>query len=144
MKRLLSLVMFTALIVGAQKYAPLPKEITDAKTIYILNLTGAPESLDAAYKELRSWKRFEILNEKDKADLIFVLAVSESADSGAIAMPLFGGIVMVPTRTGFTTLHIFNSSKPDARPIWSVTRSWGQGGTKSCIKELRKRFTKEK
>lgn len=140
---ILSLSVLMASNVAAQKYAPLPRELTEAKTIYIQNLTGEPEPLDAAHKELRSWKRFEITEDKERADLIFSLAVSQSQDAGMVGVPVGGIVAVIPTRQGFTTLRILDPKRPEAPPIWSVTRSWGSGGTKACIKELRRRFPKK-
>ncbi|MCI0352735.1 MAG: hypothetical protein L0Z53_25215 [Acidobacteriales bacterium] len=125
-----------------QKYAPLPKEIVDAKVIYVLNLTGEPDVRDFAYKELRGWKRYEITEDRDKAELFFVFTFSESADAGAIAIPLStGAVIAVPTRRTFVTLRILNPEKPDDTALWQVTRR-SPNGTKNCIKELRKRFPK--
>ncbi len=121
------------------KYAPLPAKIIASKTVFILNLTGAPEAADNAYKELTSWGRFALTEERDKADLVFVLTAT-SSDSGVVAMPLGNMVAAIPIQRGVTTLHIFDAKLPDSLTLWTISRSWGSGGTKACIKELRKRI----
>jgi len=146
MRRAVAAVWITALLAAApatgQKYAPLPKEILEAKVIYVLNLTDEPEVRDKAYKELRGLKRYEITEDREKAELVFVFTFSESADAGAVAIPLStGAVIAVPTRRSFVTLRIFNPDKPNDTALWQVTRST-PNGTKNCIKELRKRLPK--
>jgi hypothetical protein len=136
-------VILTGLALPDEKYAPLPKAITEAKSVYILNRTGAPEPADQAYRELRSWGRFKVVDEMSAADLVFVLTSERAEDAGVVAIPIGSILAAVPVRTRFTTLRIFASQAEYATAIWVVTRSSGNGGAKACIKELRKRFPKE-
>ena len=73
MKRLAACFILLAIAAWAEDYAPLPKRILAAKTVYILNETGHPHPLDVAYQELKKWGRYVIVDDREKADLIFVL-----------------------------------------------------------------------
>lgn len=129
-------------VLGEEKYAPLPKPITDAKTVYVLNQTGAPEAADRAYKELRSWGRFVIVEKQEDADLVLRLSVSDAKDAGVALVPIGQWTWGVPIRVRFVTLSVFYKPKPDDEALWAITRSTGSGGTKACVKEFRKRFPK--
>src|SRR5260370_34414056 len=61
---------------GKEKYAPLPSKLMQAKSVYIENKTGDAERGDVFFKELTKWKRFSIVSEKSKADLVFVLGMT--------------------------------------------------------------------
>ncbi len=53
----LSLLLFLLVspLQADEKYAPLPKAITEAKTVYIENHSDNPRVAEAAYLELTNW-----------------------------------------------------------------------------------------
>ena len=79
---LFSLVVFTLAIalcapsVHAQqataddKYAPLPSQIVSAKTVFLMNETGKAKFGDAVYKQIKTWNRWQIIADKNQADLV--------------------------------------------------------------------------
>jgi len=141
---LASLVLFLAVPALAQKYAPLPKQITEAKTVYLVNQTIEPKVADKAYKELRSWGRLEVVDDMEKADLVFRFR-HPSSDAFAI-IPLGGGVVGGSIGSGAVTLDIFDPKTSKEFPVWSITRSATflvSNSGKDCVKELLKRFPKE-
>ncbi len=142
---LVSWLLFLATPAVAQKYAPLPKQITEAKTVYLLNQTIEPKVADKAYKELQSWGHFEVVDDMEKADLVFRFR-HPSSDAFFI-VPLGTGVVGGSIQSRAVRLDIFDPKTSREFPIWSITK----GGTwlvsnsgKDCIKELRKRFPEEK
>ena len=132
----------------AQKYAPLPKQIIEAKTIAILNLTKEPKVEDAVYRQIRALRRFEI---RYRAELLIVLYGGSGRDTGYAIIPFGGSGLDIPIRSRFITLDIFHSDtcdKEKCTPIWSCSRGVGlfdslAARAKSCAKEFRKRFPKE-
>lgn len=129
-----------------QVYAPLPDKVTSAKTVFIDNQTGHPESMDMAFAELKTWNRFVIVTDPAKADLIFRFTMhTEDSPISTVIIPI-GNMAAASSssgKTGFTTLSIRDSSSSE---LWTVTRPWGRdikhSATKECIGELHKRFPK--
>ncbi len=66
----------------AVQHAPLPTKVLTAKTIYIENASGRADMADKAYTELRAWGRYQIVQTKDKADVIMVLSVTSEQTEG--------------------------------------------------------------
>src|SRR5467141_1000859 len=66
------------------KQAPSPK-ILSAKTIYFRDETGSEAVRNGALDELRKWGRFQIVSDREHADLVFVL----SSD------PYRGGLILL-------------------------------------------------
>lgn len=130
--RLLVLPLLLAPVACAQGYAPLPKELLDAKTIYIVNDTGWPKIADKAFKELQKWGRFIVVNDIREADVIFRFRGARLT---------LGGI----SRSNDVTLAIFLRDSPET-PIWSITESGTllvSNNAKDCIRQLRKRMPKD-
>jgi hypothetical protein len=67
-----------------KKQAPSPK-ILSAKTVYFRDETGADAVWKGALDELRKWGRFQIVSDREHADLVFVL----SSD------PYRGGLILL-------------------------------------------------
>jgi hypothetical protein len=61
---------------GAKTRAALPANVLSAKSIYIEN-HGSAKDADRAYDELKKWGRWEILQDRAKADLVIVLSSQE-------------------------------------------------------------------
>lgn len=132
MRYLLALTLLLASALTAQNYAPLPKELVDAKTVFIVNETGWPKIADKAYKELKVWDRFIVVNDAREADVIFRFRGARLT---------LGGI----SRSNDVTLAIFLKDSPD-KPIWSITESGAllvSNNAKDCIRQLRKRMPKD-
>lgn len=133
--------IFTNLIipisVGAQKQLAKSPSILSAKTVYFDNQTGAEAVGTAAVAQLRKWGRFQVVRDKQTADLILLL----SAD------PYNGGyIIFASGQTGTVDAHghiehdripNYNRLAPvrDAyltvidpttgKSLWSTSHVWG-------------------
>jgi hypothetical protein len=58
---------------GNDKYAPLPDQIVNAKTVFLINETGKAKFGDAVYKQIKTWNRWNVVTDKTQADLILVV-----------------------------------------------------------------------
>jgi hypothetical protein len=56
-----------------KQHLPLPATVLAAKAVFIDNQTGMAKLGDRAYEELRKWGRFQIVSDRKRADLIFLL-----------------------------------------------------------------------
>jgi hypothetical protein len=143
--------VFFASVAIAQDYAPLPKPLKEAQTVYLQNETNWPKIADKAYKELKSWGRYRVVDDPAEADLVLRFSFNQVAGSSFILMPIgqsvVGGTVSGTGRGEALTLDIFYRPKTGDRPVWSVTKSGTllvSNNAKDCIKELRKRMPKGK
>ena len=55
------------------KYAPLPSQIVSAKTVFLMNETGKAKFGDAVYKQVKTWNRWQVITDKNQADLVLVV-----------------------------------------------------------------------
>lgn len=60
-------------VINAEK-APLPDKIRHAKTVFLLNEAGDGKAIDALYSAVKSWGKFEIVQDRSKADLVFLFS----------------------------------------------------------------------
>jgi len=89
-----ALVAACASISAQPKKAPVPAELTIAKTIAIVNETGTQAVLDTATKEFVAWNRYKIVDSKDDADLMVKFTHKNDIDPltgfmGSIEMEVF-------------------------------------------------------
>ena len=72
--------LLCAIGVGAEDklYAPLPDRVVSAKTVFIINESGTARFGDDLYRQLKSWNRWEVVTDREKADLILVLSASDT------------------------------------------------------------------
>ncbi len=134
-------------------YQPLPPAILAAKTILIDNQSGDREVGDKAYQALKEWGRFRLVEDREQADLVFVLTVGEEAgglvttggeQTSTAKVEYPGNVdekVVVKTQTSPThtkavvysfTRLVITDSKGDK--LYSDV-----GSTKGMLKDLRKR-----
>lgn len=130
--------------VGKDLKAPLPERLFEAKTVYIDNQSQRAEILDKAYTALKEWNRYQIVEDKSKAELIVVLTVS-SEIRGSYTTGSVNGYGQInattnPTRVGYTTLVVLDPT--NGQSLFADTRRWHPFGsaTKDAVKELRKRM----
>ena len=70
----LSLLSFTALAPAQnQKQSALSPKLWSAKSVYFDNQTGVPTVGNKAVVRLRKWGRFQLVQDRKKADLVFLL-----------------------------------------------------------------------
>ena len=124
--------------------APLPEQLFQAKTAYIDNRSGEADILDKGYTALKEWGRYDVIQDKAKADIVFVFTVStETRGSYTAGNVTDNGDVQATTtstRVGYTTMTVLDPS--NGQILFSDTRRWHLFGsaTKDAVKELRKRI----
>lgn len=147
--RLAILVCLLPIVVAAKDLkAPLPMRLFEAKTIFIDNQSRQADILDKAYTALKEWNRFEIVQDKSKADLIFIVTVS-SEERGAYTSGSVNDngqltATTSSTRVGYTTMVVIDPA--NGQTLFADTRRWHLFGsaTKDAVKELRKRMEAQK
>src|SRR5260370_10385114 len=120
-----------------------------AKSVYIENKTGDAERGDVFFKELTKWKRFSIVSEKSKADLVFVLGMKthEAVASNNVrvtnkisdntSMTTGGGVYSY--EDGTVSLDVVDAS--DGTSVWTNTKSFSHSGaTKDLVNDLKNRI----
>lgn len=74
MKPLILVLLMLSMVSAAKtSHAPLPQKLISAKSVFIDNRSGFQRMMDEAYSELHGWNRFEIVDSRDKADIVIVL-----------------------------------------------------------------------
>lgn len=129
---------FVAILLLAQ--APLPTKLVDAKTALLVNAGTKQEWVDKLATDLAKTKRFEIVADEEKADIIIRLADNKS---GSVTVPVSGVFVSADVE-GFTLSIVDAGSKT---PLWSDHEqvSWTRGGAVSAlVKRLDKRLGKKR
>jgi hypothetical protein len=97
------------------KYAPLPDKIVNAKTVFLINETGKARFGDALYKQRKTWNRWQIVTNKEQADLILVLTDKVGMQS---LNPSFYLNINDPT----TAEQLWSTRTTMQGKLW---RSWG-------------------
>jgi hypothetical protein len=114
---------------SAGQYAPLPDKIAEAKTVFLINETGKAKFGDALYKQIKTWNRWQIGTNKEKADLILILT-----DKGGMSSlnPSFYLNVNDPT----TGEQLWTARTTMQGKMW---RSWGSVA-QSLLGDIQKRM----
>jgi hypothetical protein len=129
--------------------APLPAKVLSAKSIYIENHASARDT-DTVHEELKKWGRWEIVQDRAKADLVLVLSAQEGqSSSGTTAVydptpaPGMGG-------AGTWKYGTTHSASGGSTHLELVEAKTGQtlyadtwGTIRRTIKELRKRIEEQ-
>jgi len=74
---LVAVVIFTTDAAAKDKHLPLPPQVIAAKTVYIDNQSGIAKLGDRCYTEIQKWGRFQVVQDRKQADLIFLLSARE-------------------------------------------------------------------
>jgi hypothetical protein len=147
--RKISLILLLCTIPALAKdlKAPLPEKLFQAKSVYIDNQSGNADILDKAYTSLKEWNRYEVVQDKSKADLVYVLTISSemrgSYTTGNVNN--YGQVTATtsPARVRYTTLFVIDPIT--GQTLFSDTRRWHLFGsaTKDAVKELHKRMDEQ-
>jgi hypothetical protein len=137
------------------QHAPLPAKVLQGKTIFIQNDSGWADASDKAYTTLKAWGRYQIVDSKEKADLILVLQVIEEAQEGQDSSWVStynyktgawtNGSVSSPSTNivRFTQVKVIDSATSEVawtdRLIWRRKRS----ATQALIESLRQRVEEQ-
>lgn len=141
------------------KHAPLPDLVLQAKTVYIVNLTGHAAFRDKAYDELTKWGRYKVVSKREDADLIFVLSARQYTttmvtnsnttgtvdESGNVNLQSHSQTSTVVHGTTFLTV----ADPKNGDELWSDSKAWGSlfngfhSATRGLINNLRKRIAEQ-
>lgn len=116
--------------------APLPSKLIEAKTACIVNAGTKQEYVDKLHKELTKTKRFDLVGDEDKADVLILLG---DKNSGAVTVPV-AGVFISAELEGFVLSIVETETK---KPLWSDAEavSWTFGGAiTALVKRLDKRL----
>ncbi|HYT21374.1 MAG TPA: hypothetical protein VEW05_14240 [Candidatus Polarisedimenticolia bacterium] len=132
-----------------ETYAPLPEKLMQAKTVYVENKTKDAQIADVVFRELLKWKRYVLVTDKSKAELVFVLTettheaiysngtrVSNQIGSATITT---GGQIYSYT-AGSLTLEIQDAEGT----VWANTKPFSRkGATRDLMNDLRQRIERQ-
>jgi hypothetical protein len=146
------LLLCSATATSQKTYAPLPDKVVAAKTVFFVNDTGTAKFGDALYRQLKDWKHWQIVTDREKADLILVLSqqdtvagVISTASATSVGQTATGTGVAVPVTTQKWYLHVVDARTgeklwtADATMGGKLWRSWGSIA-KSLLSDIQKRL----
>lgn len=127
-------------------HAPLRPQILAAKTVYVEN-HGSARLKDKAYDELRKWGRWEIVEDRSKADLVIALSSEDGQSSTGRTQTYDPNMKTGDMKTGGWKYGTVTSTTPGSvhlelldiksgESLYADTRSTAHG----IIKELQKRM----
>jgi hypothetical protein len=114
---------------GNDQYAPLPEQIVNAKTVFLMNETGKAKFGDAIYKQIKTWNRWQVVASKDQADL--VLVVTDKGGMGSMNPSFYLNVVDPKTGAQLWTCRTTMQGK-----LW---RSW-DSVAETLLGDIRKRM----
>jgi len=138
--------------VGQDKYAPLPEKVVNAKTVFYINDTTSSRFGDDLYQELRKWNRWQVVTDKNRADLILVLSQRDHIE-GTIATATATTSGNTAYATGASapikssSWHIFLIDPTNGQTVWisshtmggRLWQSWGSVA-RSLLSDIQKRM----
>jgi hypothetical protein len=145
-KKLL-IVLLLSIMALAEKHAPMPDRLMNAKTLYIDNQSGVAETADRAYDEFSKWNRFKIVTDRGQADLIFLIEVDPgtSGEHGTVSTYNSGtqsvqtSSIHTSGQNGATKVRVIDQRTGDT--LWAQTKPFAfKSATRKIVKELRKRM----
>lgn len=137
------------------EHVPLPAKVLQGKTIFIDNQSGWSEMADKAYSTLKGWGRYQIVDAKEKADLIVILSVIEAQEDGNQSSWVSTyntktgvwthGTVSTPTMSTVRFSEIKLIDRISGDPLWSDRKEWSKkhSATQVLIESLRQRVEEQ-
>lgn len=157
---LLVVLASATLAFGAKKekvqHAPLPAKVLAARTVFIQNDSNQPGIADKAYTQLKQWGRYQVVDSRDRADLVllFTLAYSHTQHSDSDYVSLYnsrtGGYTsgVVPSGTvtitwTYTQMRLVDPSTSEV--MWADERAWlrKHSATDELMESLRQRVEEQ-
>jgi len=138
------------------EHAPFPAKVLSAKTIFIQNETNQPGIADKAYTQLKSWGKYQIVDSKEKADLVllFTLGYSHTQHQDSDYVSLYNsqtgaytsGVVPGGTTTvtwTYTQVRVIDPATSDV--MWADERPWlrKRSATDELMEVLRQRVEEQ-
>jgi len=132
-----------------EKHAPLPAKVLSAKSVYIEN-HGVARVADQAYEELTKWGRWEIVQDRVKADLVLVLSAEKAQSTTGQTQTYDPNAKTGTMTTGGWKYGTTTSTAPGSVHLEIVESKTGETlyadterATRGTITELRKRIEEQ-
>ena len=111
----------------AQKRREMPPRLLSAKLVYFENQTGFPAVGGDALREIQKWGRYQVVQSRDQADLIFVLSSKIEADG--VRSPFeerrFGPDLSFHFRYRPANAYLTVDDATTGERLWSGRHVWG-------------------
>jgi hypothetical protein len=111
----------------AQKPREMPPQLLSAKLIYFEDETGFPAVGGDAIRELQKWGRYQVVQTRDQAELIFVLSSKIEADG--VRSPFedrrFGPDLSFHFRYRPANAYLTVDDAKTGERLWSGRHLWG-------------------
>ena len=149
------LLLCTLTAVSEEKmYAPLPDKVAAAKTVFFVNESGTARFGDDLFRQIKAWNRWDVVGDRDKADLILVLSPSDTvpivvttASATASAQHASGTGMTVSGNMQTQHWHLYILDAKSGENLWradasmggKLWRSWGSIA-KSLLSDIQKRL----
>ena len=146
---LLTLLTFPMATVAKESYAPLPEKLMHAKTVYVENRTNYAEVADMVFRELPKWKKYVVVNDKSKADLVFVLTMATHEAIYSNGTRVSNQISNTTITTGgqvysYTAGSITLEIQDAQGVVWANTKAFSRkGATRDLMNDLRQRIERQ-
>src|SRR6185312_2640055 len=130
-------------------------KVLTAKAVYIQNNSGYANIADKVFAQLKEWGRYQIVDDKKKADLVLVLTTSSSEESttkqawvstyNSKTGAWTNGAVNTPTTESVDSTRVTVIDPATGDIMWADQREWERrhSATEELIKELRKRVEEQ-
>lgn len=143
---LLATLCLSTAVLAKEKYAPLPDQVMRAKTVFIDNQTKDAQRTDEAYRELP--KRFTIVSDRSKADLVFVLTMKEyegiASSNTRVSNQIAGSGTTITTGGGvytYTSGSVTLEIRDANGTVWANTKPFSRkGATRDLMRDLKDRI----
>lgn len=112
---------------GAQKGHEVPRRLLTAKLVYFENQTGFPAVGGDAIREIQKWGRYQVVQSREQAELIFVLSSKIEADG--VRSPFedrrFGPDLSFHFRYRPANAYLTVDDATTGERLWSGRHLWG-------------------
>ena len=123
---------------GVAAQLPVPSALLEHRAVYLTGQNIERGWLNWAAEEIQKLGRFELVGDREEADLVFTVIYSES-NGGTTVVPLTGvGIIAVPIDQKGVSLVVHGG---DGKLLWNDSReiNWlASGAVKDLIRDLHK------
>lgn len=143
-----------AAIAEEKIYAPLPDKVVAAKTVFFINESGTTRFGDDLYRQIKTWNRWDVVADRDRADLVLVLSPSDTvpvivttASATATGHSASGTGMTIAGNMQTQHWHLYVMDAKTGENLWradasmggKLWRSWGSIA-KSLLSDIQKRL----
>lgn len=143
-----------ATVADEKGYAPLPDRVVAAKAVFFINESGTARFGDDLYRQIKDWKRWEVVGDRDKADLVLVLSPSDTvpvvvttASANVSGQSAHGAAMTAGGNMQTQHWHLYVMDAKTGENLWradasmggKLWRSWGSIA-KSLVSDIQKRL----